>query len=147
MAEEFVKRLRESPDLSTVNLETLTDSEFQTVVAVMMLEVAHADGEYTEDERRALLKIFAAEFGIADETSGHIVEVADFLVRNSDSKEKFYQKLRNSLSPVHRGRILQFLVQISKADGFVEQAERLAIQSLARKIGATDEEFRAATSG
>jgi uncharacterized tellurite resistance protein B-like protein len=144
MTEKLIQSLKSAADILEVSLAEANDYDIQTIVAILLVEIGKADGEYTLDEQRELMSVLAREFELPNEESSHIMEVADFLSSDSSAKESLYKKLEESLGENQRIKLINFLCQMIFADGEVKQLEVDKVKSLAFKLGASEEELLAA---
>lgn len=140
MTEKLITTLKSAADVLEVSIADATDYDLQTIVALLLVEIGKADGEYTLEEQKTLMRVLAREFELPDEDSIHIMDVADFLSSDATAKSGLYQRLKENLNQEQRIKLTHFLCKMIFADNQVKQLEVDKVKSLAAQLGATEEE-------
>lgn len=95
----------------------------------LLLDLAYADGEFSEPERRHLEDVFARHFLLAPDAVAQLLELADRERRNSVDYFKFTSQLRN-YDTGQKMVLAEIMWGLVMADGSVSDHE----QYLTRKI-------------
>jgi uncharacterized tellurite resistance protein B-like protein len=120
------------------------DLELQAATAILLLEAAYGDESYVWREHRAIVKGLEREFGLgrqatldllarAEEIRPPVVELADVtgVIRDRFDKEK-------------RQEILRLVRRVIETDGDVAEWEAAFADHVARAVGLSEEDARAA---
>lgn len=101
-----------------------TDQSLQVATAVVLLEVAGADGEAGEQEAQALCELLSQEFGILEEDLPELVSIALAARNERDRVEEFIDCIAENFSNVQKQKILAMIWKVVIADGRVDDFEK-----------------------
>ena len=96
----------------------------------LLLDIAYADGEFTEQERQHLEEVLAHHFGLSIEAGRELIEVADAERRTAIDHFKFTSVLKKHYDLGQKMVLAEVLWGLVLSDGAVAQHEHY----LARKI-------------
>ena len=97
---------------------------------VLLLDIAHADGEFSADERRHIEGVLERHFALPPEAGRALMELADRERRNAVDHFKFTSQLRSSYDTGQKMVLAEIMWGIVLADGKVAEHEHY----LTRKI-------------
>jgi len=96
----------------------------------LLLDVAHADGEFSTEERAHLEMVLERHFGLPPETGARLVELADQERRRAVDHFHFTRVLQHGFDDAQKRSLAEALWGLVLADGQVAEHEHY----LARKI-------------
>lgn len=97
---------------------------------VLLLDVAHADGEFSADERRHIEGVLERHFSLPPDAGRSLMELADKERRNAVDHFKFTSLLRSGYDTGQKMVLAEIMWGIVLADGQVAEHEHY----LTRKI-------------
>jgi len=114
-----------SGDLLKNEAENSTDAAHSTDLAacVLLLEIAHADDEFTDAEAQRLHSILQGEFNLNADEAQALTQQAEAQRRESLDLYQFTETLNSRLSKAHRMRIVRRLWEVVYADGRLDGHE------------------------
>jgi uncharacterized tellurite resistance protein B-like protein len=99
------------------------DRALRMATAVLMIDVARADHEFSEDELDRVLKLIESHFELAPEDAAKLMNAANEKAEDLVSLHEFTQLLHRSLDEKEKARIVSLLWQIAYADGRLDKFE------------------------
>ena len=124
----FVKR-DERPNDPTSPATPALDP-LHVAACVLLLDVAHADGEFSDAEREHIEGVLARHFGLPVDAGKALMEIADKERRNAVDHFKFTSQLRASYDTGQKMVLAEIMWGIVLADGQIAEHEHY----LTRKI-------------
>ena len=103
----------------------------QVAACALLLEIAHADDEFTDDERQHIEEVVVRHFDLAPAEARSVMAVADEARRESVDLHQFTAVVSRAYDEGQRLVLAELLWRIVYADGTLSQREA----SLARKLG------------
>ena len=97
---------------------------------VLLLDIAHADGEFSADERAHIEGVLERHFSLPPDAGRALMEIADKERRNAVDHFKFTSQLRSSYDTGQKMVLAEIMWGIVLADGQVAEHEHY----LTRKI-------------
>ena len=97
---------------------------------VLLLDVAHADGEFSDDERKHIEGVLERHFSLPPEAGHALLELADRERRNAVDHFKFTSQLQRSYDIGQKMVLAEIMWGVVLADGTVSDHEHY----LTRKI-------------
>ena len=103
--------------------------------AVLLLEVAHADGDYHADEEELIGVLLKEHFSVADELLGDLLELAEETRNNSSDLHQFTRDINKAFSQPEKEQIIEAIWQLVYADGRLCHFEEALMRQLGSLIG------------
>jgi uncharacterized tellurite resistance protein B-like protein len=119
----------QSADSEVQRVESSIDPVHLAACA-LLLDVAYADGEFTESERAHLENVLARHFGLSEDTGRQLIELADQERRNAIDHFKFTSVLKKNYDLGQKMVLAEVMWGLVLSDGDIAQHEHY----LARKI-------------
>jgi uncharacterized tellurite resistance protein B-like protein len=120
------------------------DLELRAATALLLLEAAYGDTEYVWREHRAIVKGLEREFGLGKreilELLGRAGEIRPPVVKLADVTEV----VRDRFSKEQREEVVRLLWRVVEADDSVDEFEEVFADHVARAVGLSPQEARAA---
>ena len=106
-----------------------SDREIQIACAVLLLEMAGADNDYSPAEVEMCLTSIQQQFKLSREAATEPLEIADGLRKQNNKVDEFVKIINENYNDKQRTRILAMVWKVVIADGAVEKFElRFATQ-------------------
>lgn len=112
-------------------------SDFADAVAVTLTRVADADREISDDETRSIEKALREAAPLPEDLAVLVVELARSRreVGGCAQVTQSSRHLRLRVTAEQRRRLLEWLVDVARADGCLCPAEEQVIQQIAAELG------------
>lgn len=103
--------------------------------AVLLLEVAHADGEFNAAEEELVGVLLKEHFSVDDELLNELLELAEETRHNSIDLHQFTQEINKAFSQPEKEQIIEAIWQLVYADGRLDRFEDALMHQLGALIG------------
>lgn len=103
--------------------------------AVLLLEVAHTDGDFHPSEQKLLGELLQSHFDVVAEDLDELLELADDARRNSSDLHQFTREINKNFSQPEKERIIEAVWQLVYADGRLDHFEEALMRQLGNLIG------------
>lgn len=123
------------------------DLELQAATAILLLEAAYGDESYVWHEHRAIAKGLERTFGLGKQETSELLARADEIRPPVVKLADVTDVIRERFSKEQRQEILQLLQRVIEVDGEVAEWEAAFVDHVARAVGLSREEARAARPG
>jgi uncharacterized tellurite resistance protein B-like protein len=100
----------------------------------LLLEMAHIDGEFTEEERRLIVSILEHDFGLGAEEAASIMETAREELKKSIDLWQFARLINRHYTEEEKVRVIEMIWKVVYADGRLEKHEDHLVHSLGRLL-------------
>jgi uncharacterized tellurite resistance protein B-like protein len=110
------------------------ERRIQVATAVILLEVAHADEDFSESEREHILDILKSQFSLDEESVQELVQVSEEQLRRSIDIWHFTEIINNSYDSEEKYRVIEKVWQVIYADGRLDKYEDYIVHKLARVL-------------
>ena len=131
----MIKRLLQVLAPGTDSEDTSQFERIPLAAAVLLLEVAHADGDYEAAEEAVIGKVLKEHFDVADELLTELLELAEQTRNNSSDLHQFTRDINNAFSQPEKEQIIEAVWQLVYADGRLDHFEEALMRQLGTLIG------------
>ena len=131
MFENFLRRL-----LSTA--EPLPEADAQIALAVLLVRVARADGDYVHLEKTAIDQALAAHFGLTAQQATALRTQGEALETEAPDTVRFTRALKSAVTLDDRMGLMTALWQTALADGARDAEEDSLLRMVSNLLGLTD---------
>ena len=107
--------------------------KYQVATAALLVEIAKADGDFSEDERKRIINLMKKDFDLDDECVDELMELSEQKVRDSISVYEFTSVINETFSQTEKLELLKNLWRIIYEDGKLDSHE----DRLIKIIGST----------
>jgi uncharacterized tellurite resistance protein B-like protein len=121
-----------SKESSTFYSKT-TSKKYQVATAALLVEIAKADGDFTDAERKRIIKLMKKDFNLDDECVSELLALSEQKVKNSISVYEFTSVINESFSQQEKIDLIKNLWRIIYEDGKLDSHE----DRLIKIIGST----------
>lgn len=114
------------------------DQKLRLAVVALLWEMAHIDGRQSSAEFIEVVRSIDHEFHLLDEQSGELIQLVDFLHRQSPQFDRFIAEINQLYSQDQKQYLLDLIWKVAKADGLIEANEREFIKLLSAQLMLND---------
>ncbi|MCU0414928.1 MAG: TerB family tellurite resistance protein [Ignavibacteriaceae bacterium] len=110
-----------------------TSKRHQVATAALLVEIAKADGDFSDDERKRIIGLMKKDFDLDDECVNELLELSEQKVKDSVSIYEFSSVINESFTQQEKLELLKNLWRIIYEDGKLDSHE----DRLIKIIGST----------
>lgn len=130
----MLKRLLEVFTSPTTEEQASAD-RIPLAAAVLLLEVAHADGDYHSAEEALLGGLLQEHFAVSADAVEELLELAEATRQDSHDLHQFTREINWAFSQLEKERIIEAVWQLVYADGRLDHYEEAMMRQLGTLIG------------
>ena len=108
--------------------------DIRVAAAALLLEMAHIDDEFGDEERGVILRILKDEYGLSDRAADEIIQTAEEERRESLDMWQFTSRINDHFSKEKKIRIVELLWEIIYADDKLDGHEDHLVHALAKML-------------
>jgi len=111
--------------LTVVNAssEEAIEQRLQLASAVLLLDVAQADRDYSEQEKEKIRQAISSKFSLSDNDIHNLMELADAKSNDATDYHQFTSLLNKEFSVEQKIRLIELMWQVAYADGELDPHE------------------------
>lgn len=121
----------QKPDLGDVRI----------AACALFLEMARADGEFSDAERSRILAILKNDYHLSDDDALTLIQATDQELEQSIDLWQFTKRINQSYSHEQKISIIHMLWKIVYADGSLDKHERYLADKLSKLLRLSHEEL------
>lgn len=110
-----------------------TSKKYQVATAALLVEIAKADGDFSDDERKRIIDLMKKEFSFDDKYVNELLELSEQKVKDSISVYEFTSVINETFSQNEKLDLIKNLWRIIYEDGKLDSHE----DRLIKIIGST----------
>ena len=115
---------------------SVADSErIPLAAAVLLLEIAHADGEFQQSEHVVLRRVLKENFGVSNDSLEQLLVFAERMRQSSSDLHQFTKEINKGFTQAEKEKIAETLWQLVYADGHLDCYEDALMRQLGYLIG------------
>lgn len=111
------------------------EQRIELAACVLLLEIAHADGDFHQDEAALIGELLKKHFHIEPETSAELLELAHQVRTESNDLHQFTREINSNFDQSEKERIMEALWLLVYADGHLDHFEEALLRQLSSLIG------------
>ena len=111
--------------------------------AVLLLEAAHADSEFTDDERTSVTGMLRSRFGLDDTGAAELLAAAEQARWESGDLYQFARQLNEAFPLPRKLAVVELLWDIVYSDGALEAHEDALMHKVGNLLGIRHEDLMA----
>ncbi|MGD9386897.1 MAG: TerB family tellurite resistance protein [Gammaproteobacteria bacterium] len=134
MIDKLKELLRESLGVDQEDRAEAPAHDLRLATAALLLEMARADREETEEERRAAGEVLARHFALQREAAEALLARAESQVEHSVSLYEFTRVLNETLAPEERREVVRLVAEVAASDGRFDRHEQHLLSKLAELL-------------
>ena len=120
--------------ISVVETEEDIEHRLQLASAVLLLEVAQADREYSSEESSKIQQAIAVKFSLTDADIQHLMQLAENKSREATDYHQFTSLLNKEFSNQQKVRLIELMWQVAYADGELDPHEDHFIRKISELL-------------
>jgi len=130
----FLKNLFEKNNGAEPGSKTSAEHKLLIAACALLLEIASADDNYSDDEKSKITEIMKNKFELSDDQVQQIFISSEGAMENSVSLYEFTDILNKQLNTDEKYEILKYLWQIAYADGNLDTYEDHFIKKISSNL-------------
>ncbi len=136
----FEQQLAEQSDES----EAAAERRVQLAAAVLLVEVARSDQNFSDAERQVVLGSVQRKFGLAPAQAEELVALAESQSRDAHDLYQFTSKIDATFSPERKVRLIEEMWRAAYSDSMLHPYEEHLIRRVADLLHLSHSQFIAA---
>jgi uncharacterized tellurite resistance protein B-like protein len=133
----FDQHLAQKPD----ETEASAERRVQLAAAVLLVEVARADHNYSDAERQTVLASVQRKFGLSTAEAQELITLAESKSREAHDIYQFTSKIDKSFSPEQKVRLIEELWRAAYSDSVLHEYEEHLIRRVADMLHLSHSQF------
>jgi uncharacterized tellurite resistance protein B-like protein len=130
MIENIKKFFSENIDTSEQKSESSSEHAVSIATCALLLEMAHADSEFSNDERDQIISILKSSYGITENEAKELIILSEQERKDSTDLWQFTNLINLKYSREEKIQIAEILWTIVYKDGKVDQHEEYLMRKL-----------------
>jgi uncharacterized tellurite resistance protein B-like protein len=126
-----------APELTSrelkVNSSKNSSNRYQVATAALLIEIAKADGDFSDDERNRIFELMKNDFDLDDECVNELLQLSEKKVKDSISVYEFSSVINESFTQQEKFGLMKNLWRVIYQDGKLDSHE----DRLIKIIGST----------
>ena len=118
---------------TAISSSKMTTKKYQVATAALLIEIAKADGDFSEDERKRIIDLMKNDFELNDQCVSELLELSEKKVKDSVSIYEFSSVINESFTQREKIELIKNLWRIIYEDGKLDSHE----DRLIKIIGST----------
>ncbi|MCD6581008.1 MAG: TerB family tellurite resistance protein [Desulfuromusa sp.] len=131
----MLKRLLQVFATPTAQADSASEERIPLAAAVLLLEVAHTDGEFHQTEQDLLGTLLTKHFAVSEESLAELLELAEETRKDSHDLHQFTSEINKAFTQPEKERIIEAIWQLVYADGRLDHYEEALMRQLGYLIG------------
>jgi len=115
----------------------------QVATCALLLELAHADDDYTDDEVQTIMALVGKRFDLTNDETAELLHVADEERQSSGDLYQFARLVNDSFTRERKLAIIELLWEVVYSDGVLEAHEDALMHKVSTLLGLRNEELMA----
>ena len=116
----------------------------QVAACALLLEIAHADQEFSDGERAHIDDVIRREFGLDEDGAKALLAASEAERARGAHLHEFADLIRDSFDHVEKTHLVELMWKLALSDGEVAQHESYLMDTLAPLIGVAMDELASA---
>ncbi len=129
------KRLLQVFAVPAERQDSVSIERIPLAAAVLLLEIAHADGEFDPAERELLGELLKEHFGVSEDSLADLLQFAEKTRQTSNDLHQFTREINKAFTQPEKEEIAEALWKLVYADGRLDCYEDALMRQLGTLIG------------
>ena len=117
------------------------NSRIEVASCALLLEMANADGEFSEIERENIINLFKKDFNLSDEDVQELIEATNKELKESIDLWHFTNLINVNYSTQEKIRVIETVWRVIYSDGKLDVHEDYLVHKLATLLKLTHKEL------
>lgn len=109
--------------------------KLQVATCALLLEMAHADNEFSTEEKEQIVKTIKRHFSLSKEATDKLIELSERERKASIDLWQFAQLIRNNYSIEQKIEMMELIWKVIYVDGSLDKHEDYLVHKLAKLLG------------
>jgi uncharacterized tellurite resistance protein B-like protein len=109
--------------------------------AVLLLEIAHADGDFSADEEKLIQEVLQQRFALDTEMCKELLQLAEDAKKHSSDLHQFTSLVNRNFSQPEKEAIIESFWHLAFADGRLDAHEEAMLRQLGTLIGLSHRQY------
>jgi uncharacterized tellurite resistance protein B-like protein len=132
-----LKKLFSAPANGTTNPQETTDERLKVATCAILLEIAHTDDDFCDDERRHIMETLTNRFSLSEGDAIELIELADEARKKSRDLWGFTNQINEACDKVEKLGVIEEVWRVVFADGSIGGHENHLAHQLGRLLNLT----------
>jgi uncharacterized tellurite resistance protein B-like protein len=110
------------------------NKRLKTCVAVLLYQMAEADGNINHFEFEEIIRELGVEFKAIDEEAAELSEVGAFLAHEGKHLDRFIGEVNRHFDAPQREHLYDMILKVAQADGYLNPREQELAEFLREKL-------------
>ena len=119
----------------------LNQNEIDKVCAALLIEVAFADNNFSEDERSGLTKDLQVTYSLSEEEVNEILQSAEKTIKESTSLYTYTRSVNDTFEYSKKIELIKGMWKIAYSDGTLDKYEEHLIRKVSDLIHLSHSDF------
>ena len=116
-------------------------ARLRIATSALLLEVAHADKDFSDDERALVSRLIAERFQLSDEDTAALLGLADTERRYADDLYEFARLVNEDVPRSRKLAVIELMWRVVYSDGVLEAREDALMHKVAHLLGVRHDEL------
>jgi len=135
---DFLRKVfGEAGQSNAANSENNQYHDPRLAACALLLEMAHIDGQFSDEEKENLLSLLKSEYGLSGTDANEMIKHAEEELSNSLDLWKFADMINENFSEEEKLRVVELLWALIYTDGKLDSHEDYLIHKLAHLLRIT----------
>jgi len=134
---------RVSPDDKGQGAETSDAQRLRVATCALLLEAAHADDDFSEDERATIAKLVGERFSLDATEAKELLAIAEAEREAASDTYGFTRLINETFNGARKLAVLELLWRVVYSDGLLEAHEDALMHRCGRMLGVRHDELMA----
>jgi uncharacterized tellurite resistance protein B-like protein len=131
---DIVKKFFSKATSSSADYQQREGHDIRVATCALLLEMAHIDGEFSEEEKEEIISIIKEEYQLSDEYINDLVETAHEEMKGKVDLWQFASLINKHYSYEEKIRIVEMLWKVIYADKKLDKYEDYLVHKLANLL-------------
>lgn len=130
----FFQKLTAAPDRAPLDPEAAEQRKLHVAACALLLELAHADDHFTEDERAHIEAVMRRHFDLDEDTAQELITLAQLERAEAIDLYQFTRQVRESYDLGQKTLLAEIMWAIVMTDGEIAQHEAYMLRKIANLL-------------
>jgi uncharacterized tellurite resistance protein B-like protein len=135
MLDTIRRLLADSLPMAVASDPPIRPDDIRVAACALLLEIAHADGHFTRDERAVITTTLTTHFGVDERGALEVMAEAERQRATVGDDASFTRQLTLEYDDEQRRLLVDFFWEVARADGWVGAHEEFVVVKLQQFLG------------
>lgn len=115
--------------------ESVDSTKLQLATCALLLEMAHADSEFSAEEEEHILATMKEHLNLSQEAADELIELSERARKESIDLWQFTQLIKSNYSVEQKIKVIEMIWRVVYVDGILDKHEDYLVHKLAMLLG------------